>query len=539
MLNFFRPLAITLAAVLLVACGSSNSQSSQTATISTSTAPGTLAVNPPLRIASLNAATLQSQIAATGTTGEQLLQITGNPTCGVDFYYLKFWTVGGAGETTESSGALMVPTGAAPNCSGPRPVVEYAHATQTNKAFNIADITNPSNTEGALIAAMFAAQGYIVVAPNYAGYDISTLGYHPFINAVQQSGEMMNILTAARTALPNIMSATSDNGQLFITGYSEGGHVAMATMRAMQAAGDKVTAAAPMSGPYAMEAFGDLLVFYGAVDLDSTVFAPLLANSYQHAYGNINIATNPIFSTFYPDAETLLPSDTPIDTILAEGLLPETALFNIATPVVDIPGEAALSGELTALLAVPPTPALPLSAQTPLFQLGFGNPYLLNNDYRVSYAEDAIGNQDGALTVPPTPGVPVAKVKPTFGLRQDFYVNDLRNGAWAPMEPTLLCGGDQDPTVYFSVNTETMAAFWSALPAGLVTVLDVNATPAGPFAELQTAFQDSQAELLAYYQTAAGGGLSPAAAQEKVIEGYHVAVTPFCAAAARAFFSQF
>ncbi len=251
MLNFLKPLAITFAAVLLAACGSSNSQSSQTATISTSTAPGTLAVNPPLRIASLNAATLQSQIAATGTTGAQLLQLTGNPTCGVDFYYLKFWTVGGAGETTESSGALMVPTGAALNCSGLRPVVAYAHATQTNKAFNIADITNPSNTEGALIAAMFAAQGYIVVAPNYAGYDISTLGYHPFINAAQQSGEMMNILTAARTALPNIMSATSDNGQLFLTGYSEGGYVAMATLRALEAAGDKVTAAAPMSGPYA------------------------------------------------------------------------------------------------------------------------------------------------------------------------------------------------------------------------------------------------------------------------------------------------
>ena len=177
----------------------------------------------------------------------------------------------------------------------------------------------------------------------------------------------------------------------------------MATQRAIQAAGGKVTAAAPMSGPYALEAFGDA-VFFGAVNLGSTVFAPLLANSYQHAYGNINIATNPIFSTFYPDAETLLPSDTPIDTIFAEGMLPETALFDSATPVVDIPGEAALSGELTALLAVPPTPALPLSPQTPLFQLGFGNPYLINNDFRVSYAEDAATNPDGAVPTP-TPGV--------------------------------------------------------------------------------------------------------------------------------------
>src|SRR6202034_903300 len=128
---------------------------------------------------------------------------------------LKFYTLGGAGEVTMSSGALMVPTGAAGTCSGPRPIVLYAHGTNTNKALNIADITNTSNTEGALIAAMFAAQGYIVVAPNYAGYDISTLGYHPYINAAQNSAEMMDMLAAARAALPQTLSsATSDSGAL-------------------------------------------------------------------------------------------------------------------------------------------------------------------------------------------------------------------------------------------------------------------------------------------------------------------------------------
>src|ERR1700731_4319056 len=224
MFKLLTPLSAALGAALLCACGSS----SQTSAVAPSTAHGTLAVNPPFRIASLNAATFEAELAAS-SSGAQLLQITGKPSCGVDFYYVKFWTVGGAGETTESSGALMVPTGAAPKCSGPRPIVEYAHGTNPNKALNIADITNTSNTEGALIAAMFAAQGYIVVAPNYAGYDISTLGYHPFLNAAQQSGEMMDILTAARTALPSTLSAaTSDDGQLFVTGYSEGGHVAMA-----------------------------------------------------------------------------------------------------------------------------------------------------------------------------------------------------------------------------------------------------------------------------------------------------------------------
>ncbi len=187
-------LGLCVGLTLLSGCG----DSTQTSPAATSTAPGTLSANPPFRIASLNAAGLQAQLSASGA-GTQLLALAGAPNCGVDVYYLRFWTKGGAGETTESSGALMVPTGATP-CSGPRPIVLYAHGTNTDKTLNLADVTNPNNSEGILIAAMFAAQGYIVVAPNYAGYDISTLGYHPFLNAEQQSGEMIDTLTAARAA---------------------------------------------------------------------------------------------------------------------------------------------------------------------------------------------------------------------------------------------------------------------------------------------------------------------------------------------------
>jgi Secretory lipase len=528
---------VALGAALVCACGGS---SSQTSAIASSTAHGTLAVNPPFRIASLSAAALQAELGAT-SSGAQLLQITGNPACGVDFYYVKFWTVGGAQETTQSSGALMVPTGAAPACSGARPIVLYAHGTNPDKALNIADITNTSNTEGVLIAAMFAAQGYIVVAPNYAGYDISTLGYHPFLNAEQQSGEMIDILTAARTALPHTMSsATSDSGKLFITGYSEGGHVAMATQRALQASGATVTGAAPMSGPYALEAFGDV-IFFGNVDLGSTVFSPLISTSYQKAYGNIYSTPGDLYSPTYVNGiETLLPSDTPIDTIFSTGLLPETALFDSTTPVVSVPGNPVLSAELTALLSVPGSPNYPLppTPQTPLFAAGFGSPYLINNTYRVSYALDAASNPDGAVPTPKA-GVPLAATPPMQPLRLAFYKNELRNGAWAPTSPTLLCGGDADPTVFFSVNTETMAAFWSPLvQAGLITVLDVSGTPGPPFAAVQTGFQESQAAQLAFYLSPAGGSLSPAAAAELIVEGYHTSVAPFCAAAARAFFSE-
>lgn len=539
MKRFRSALGAIAAAMLVAACGSDT----QTSVENPSTSHGTLVENPPVRIASLDATTFGTQLASTGTSGQQLLQLTGAPQCGVDFYYLKFYTLGGAGEVTMSSGALMVPTGAAGTCSGPRPIVLYAHGTNTDKTLNIADITNTSNTEGALIAAMFAAQGYIVVAPNYAGYDISTLGYHPFVNAAQQSGEMMDILAAARTALPKTFAAsTTDSGALFVTGYSEGGYVAMATQRALQAAGAKVTAAAPMSGPYALEAFGDA-IFYGDVDIGSTIFAPLISTSYQHAYGNVYTATTDVYSTQYASGiDTLLPSATPIDTIYANGQLPELALFNSTTPVVTVPNNPTLSTVLTDALAVPGSalnPGIPNDPRTPLFASGFGSPGLITNDYRVSYVLDAAGNPDGAVPTP-VAGVPLAATAPTQSLRKALNLNDMRTGPWAPAEPTLLCGGDQDPTVFFSVNTQTMQAFWSTSPAAAyISVLDVNATPAAPWATLQATFQASQAQLLAFYESAAGGGLSPTAAEEQVIAAYHTNVAPFCSLAARIFFSQF
>jgi hypothetical protein len=488
-----------------------------------------------VRIASLDAAALQAELSGT-SAGKQLLQVSGSPACGVDIYYVKFRTVGGAGEPTQSSGALLVPTGRTSACSGPRPIVLYAHGTQTGKAFNIANISDSSNTEGLLITAMFAAQGYIVAAPNYAGYDISTLGYHPFLNARQQSGEMIDMLRAGRIALRETYSGSAtDNGELFVTGYSEGGFVAMATQRALQAADEPITAAAPMSGPYAVEAFGDT-IFSGGVDLGSTEFAPLLTTSYQHAYRDIYKSTSDVYSpTYAATVETVLPSTLPIATIFADGLLPETALFDSTTPVVTLPGNPALSEKLTAELAIPSNASNPL---TPVFDLGFGSPFLMNNDYRVSYAIDAAANPDGAVPTPRA-GVPLAAVTPTQTLRRAFFINDLRNGNWAPKVPTLLCGGDQDPTVFFSVNTQTMAKFWSHLPAGRVTVLDVDAMPSGPFAAAQSGFQASQAQLLAFLESPAGGGLSATAAQEQLVQGFHTAVAPFCTLGARTFFSQF
>jgi len=155
---------------------------------------------------------------------------------------------------------------------------------------------------------------------NYAGYDASSLSYHPFLNGAQQSKDMIDALSAARTALPQTLSAaTTDSGKLFITGYSEGGYVAMATHKALQAANQTVTASAPMVWTYALAAFFDA-VFYGDVNLGSTEFTPLITTSYQKAYGNI-YRRPPTFTSrlTQPASTTLLPSTTPIDTLFEDG----------------------------------------------------------------------------------------------------------------------------------------------------------------------------------------------------------------------------
>ena len=510
-------LRITLlcAVALLTACGSD----SQTSVIDTvSTARGTLVENPPLRIASLDAATFNAQLTAS-PSGQQLLLVTGPPVCGVDFNYMHYWTVGGAGEAASASGALMVPTGAAPACSGPRPILLYAHGTQVDKNANMADITDPNNSEGALVAAMFAAHGYIVVAPNFVGYDTSNSAYHPYLNADQQSKDMIDALTAARKAIGNVLArSTTDSGQLFISGYSAGGHVAMATHKAMQAAGLMVTASAPMSGPYALAAFADAIV-YGNVDLGSTIFLPLLATSYQKSYGNIYAMTSDIFEPAYaPTIEALLPSATPIDQLIMSGKIPQLQLFHNTVWNTG-------SAQLDATLDVP---------ANPLFALGFGPMNLVKDSFRLSYIQDALAHPDGAV---PAQTNLLPAVAPANTFRQALALNDLRS--WTPQRPVLMCGGNQDPVVFYSVNTAVMQAYWTfvAPPAApsLVTVLDVDSAPTGandPFLLAKGGFAQAEAAI----DAGAGGG--PAGQQART-QTYHTTVAPFCSAAARGFFSQF
>lgn len=474
---------------------------------------GQLVMNPPTATGTYGTADILALLAG-NSTAAGYLKLSFTALCTVTVYHFEYYTVGAKAESTQASGALMIPSGAASGCSGPRPIVEYAHATTPDKTFNIADLTRADNDEGLLLAAAFASQGYIVVAPNYAGYDTSTLGYHPYLVADQQSKDMIDALAAARSALGGKLAPPStDSGKLFITGYSQGGFVAMATARAMQGAGTTVTAAAPMSGPYALAAFGDA-VFDGEVDLSATLNTTLLLGSYQQAYGNIYSNSGDIFTSEYaPGIETLLPSSTPITTLYAQGLLPQFALFSATPPGL---GYASI------------TPATSPANLAPAFALGFGDPPLLLNTYRESYLQDAASAPDGGF---PTVTTNVPAATPTNALRQALKANDLRD--WVPTAPILLCGGDSDPDVFF-FNTQLMQQYWTSNPPTTsVTVLDVDARPTGTYAAYQTAFGVLKAAVAV---AAVAGGATDGGALA-VLEDYHAGlVPPMCLGAVKAFF---
>jgi alpha/beta superfamily hydrolase len=504
--------ALFLATLLLTACGGGNSNSNSG---SVANPPrGTLLQSPAQLLSTLTAPNLLLELNT--VANQQLLFLSGPPICDILLYHIEYATVGGANEATTASGALMVPTGLGKNCTGARPILLYAHGTTTDRAFNMA---NFQNTETLFLAALFASQGYIVVAPNYAGYDTSTLDYHPYLIADQESKDMIDGLTAARTALPFASATlTTDSGQLFITGYSQGGYVAMATHRAMQAAGMKVTASAPMSGPYALAAFVDA-VFFGEVNGDATVSSTLLLTAYQKAYGTIYANAVDVFEAQYANGiDNLLPTTTPRSQLYAQGSLPEYALFSSTPPD-------------PAMADITP-PANPTNLAE-VFALGFGSGNLLQNSYRLSYVLDAQANPDGGW---PTITTGVAAAAPGLPWRQALQKNDLRN--WVPTAPILLCGGDVDPLVFW-FNTQLMQGYWAlnAPASASISVLDLEstATSSDPYANLKHDFELAK-ELVAAAAVAQGATDGGALA---VAQAYHATlVAPFCFAAVKSFFAS-
>ncbi len=176
------------------------------------------------------------------------------PLFAVTSYRLEYLTTDADGKAVRASGLVSVPLKAA---GAKSPVLSYQHGTIFK------DAEAPSNNAVASeVAVVLASLGYIVLAPDYVGFGASRGTPHPYLLSAPSAAATIDFLTAARTwrSQANVV----DNGQLFLTGYSEGGYVTMAAHRALQASNsphlEQLRMVVPGAGPYNVQVTMDGLV---------------------------------------------------------------------------------------------------------------------------------------------------------------------------------------------------------------------------------------------------------------------------------------
>jgi len=248
--------------------------------------------------------------------GSGLLALSGPAKCDVKVIGLNYITPGAKGEVSNASGVLLLPTGA--DCGVAAPLVAYAKGTDVQKPRTLA---NPADSETGLLAAMYAGQGYAVVATDYLGFAKSTYSFHPYLHADSEATSVIDSIRAARQAIPSM--GGSLNGKVMLTGYSQGGHASMAAHREIEkslSSEINVVAGAHLAGPYNLS---------GSMKLPDAIagyqfFVPYLITAWQKIYGNIYSNVNDAFKAPYAAGiESLLPSPTlNYTTLVTSGKLP-------------------------------------------------------------------------------------------------------------------------------------------------------------------------------------------------------------------------
>lgn len=233
---------------------------------------------------------------------EQLLANAGVPTVllrpefEVDAYKIIYNTRNAqdTGMTT-ASGVLIVPSGV--TC--PLPMLSYQHGTTTTR-----DGVPSYGSDELIIGVIYASGGgYLTTMPDYLGLGDGP-GFHPYVHARSEATATVDLLRTARELKDTL--GYQLNEQLFLFGYSQGGHATMAAFKMLEeelAAEFTVTAVAPMSGPYDISGVQAGTITSGQA-YESPSYLPYVILGYQEAYGDIYVNLSDVFRAPY---DSLIP----------------------------------------------------------------------------------------------------------------------------------------------------------------------------------------------------------------------------------------
>ncbi|MEM7572504.1 MAG: lipase family protein [Bacteroidota bacterium] len=162
----------------------------------------------------------------------------------VNTYKVIYSSQDAFGQPDTLSGLLALPQ----TTDNPQlPLLVYHHGTSSSST----DVPSTLGREERGLLNAFSTKGFITFSSDYLGLGIDSLEFHPYVHSASQAQSSKDMLLAIRTWLTE--QAIAYNEQIFITGYSQGGHAGAAFHKLLEEEDDpalQVTAAAHLSGPY-------------------------------------------------------------------------------------------------------------------------------------------------------------------------------------------------------------------------------------------------------------------------------------------------
>ncbi|MEM1327391.1 MAG: T9SS type A sorting domain-containing protein [Bacteroidota bacterium] len=223
---------------------------------------------------------------------------------GIDLHKIWYETLGSDGQLDTASGLLILPQ----LTELPPPIISHHGTTSPRTAI-------PSNQQSHFGEIFYGAFGFPVVVADLLGMGESR-GFHPYLHAATQASASIDLYRAASDYAADLSVELGD--QVFVSGYSQGGHAAMSTLRALEldhADEFEVLAATPMSGPYNLS--GTLRDEIAAnEEYLFPAYLAYIAKGFQAAYGDIYEDVNELFKE--PYASVVRPFDNQEDFTLGQ-----------------------------------------------------------------------------------------------------------------------------------------------------------------------------------------------------------------------------
>lgn len=202
----------------------------------------------------------------------------------IDVYDIDYLTKWHDGSEIKASGLYLVPVGV----NKPMPQLIYHHGTSVKKERS-GFFFNGEET----LCFFYAVDAYAVIMPDYIGLGRGEKR-HLYQHADSEGQAAIDMLAAVNELNETIKVQSS--GQLFLTGYSQGGHSTLATQKKIEAEYQgtyKVTASAPMSGAYDMCGAQSIVMWQ---PYTQPHYLPYLLDSYQEVY---KMYSGDIYTTMY------------------------------------------------------------------------------------------------------------------------------------------------------------------------------------------------------------------------------------------------